>query len=1092
MPIFVQYKVQIVHFFILQTQLETSFQPIIMIEGCIPMGDGIQRKFAIIINGDSEKRHIANVERAIEALKAEDSSYEIAVAGSVQPKAAVSKFTDANEAGIKSIVSGLAKIDDDDLLVVYVTGHGNEGQKQEGCAALQDHSCFSLETLKQELARLHFGKRIVVMDQCYGGRGMRLFADLRTTVVTGGSPNEQVCCNKFSPYFWAKNVPDTDHDGVITVQERYVYALAVGKPETLTQYYSPSTAIGFSGMEDRSPSFSPQIQTVKNNSELTQKLRQIGPGEQALVMFSASWCSVCHGEPMDKFKQLAKNYNGRFLTIIAEGIDTNADEEWKTHYGINTFPLFALMTKRKDGSIKIVTVRDPANLTDDLINLANQNEQDEFSFYISKVNDPNFGMQLQAINVLGNMHDKADTLVPIFHETLKKETNTFVMEAIIEAIGKMGPNAETTIPTLQSILMDDKKHPDTRGLAVIALAKIGEKAAPTTIPLIAELLSTEHTEKMDYAISNACKIFGEKIALALPTLLDMAKKTETRSSLGVARILGFLGKAATSEAITCLKKISISDDSDISNHACYSLARLAAYNRPLFDEIIEQGTKGNEFECAAAAKILGFFFKVVASEKIPVDTKDMLPAAIAKLTSLLNHNAAKVRQASALSLGIIARRYLDIRKDIIGPLIEKFKDPNLDVKVQAILALKQEDITGFEAAYPHLLALLHDNNISVLAAVINTLLCFINKDNINVIAEMAINASRHEKEIVRIAATHAITAIVAFQSTNQQNLYHGLKEACLKLLRDPKRDVRGDAALMFINNNWSALRNSMDEIIPILSEETFHHMTDSQAQLAEQIAPELGQANNLDLNRLQILALREIGEKMPELRPRLIPIFIRGLKDDDDGIKIKCLEALYKYTKMNPSLARDIKPHLIPLINDDNNIIRMLTVKFMGEFGERADRSSEIFNIGVGPLINYHSGNVAIGTDLKAEYRIGENLGIEANFSVAKPSSPGFRIGESLGLTYHVFAKNSPPRKIDPYIEGPVIGAAHVLGDGNGGGTTLYLNPLGMGARYFFDYSTPYFHHSFIDGTVQWQFNLGGNAEQMHGVGVGVRFGSYF
>ncbi len=43
------------------------------------MGDGIQRKFAIILNGDVEPRHLENVDRAVAALKAEGVEH-IAVA----------------------------------------------------------------------------------------------------------------------------------------------------------------------------------------------------------------------------------------------------------------------------------------------------------------------------------------------------------------------------------------------------------------------------------------------------------------------------------------------------------------------------------------------------------------------------------------------------------------------------------------------------------------------------------------------------------------------------------------------------------------------------------------------------------------------------------------------------------------------------------------------------------------------------------------------------------------------------------------------------------------------------------------------------
>ena len=109
------------------------------------MGDGVQKKYAFILNGDTEQRHLSNVNHAIEALKSEDPSYEISVASTTPPAGPVAQFEKSDETGLKKIITGLAsQIDDDDLLVVYVTGHGDKGKQNEGCVVLQDKSCYSL------------------------------------------------------------------------------------------------------------------------------------------------------------------------------------------------------------------------------------------------------------------------------------------------------------------------------------------------------------------------------------------------------------------------------------------------------------------------------------------------------------------------------------------------------------------------------------------------------------------------------------------------------------------------------------------------------------------------------------------------------------------------------------------------------------------------------------------------------------------------------------------------------------------------------------------------------------------------------------
>jgi len=93
------------------------------------MGDGIQNKYALIINGDTEPRHLQNVERAIQALRSE-ASYQIAVASPTKPQGAVEHFVPPDPKDLEFLIQGMkSRIDNDDLLVVYVTGYGGRGVK---------------------------------------------------------------------------------------------------------------------------------------------------------------------------------------------------------------------------------------------------------------------------------------------------------------------------------------------------------------------------------------------------------------------------------------------------------------------------------------------------------------------------------------------------------------------------------------------------------------------------------------------------------------------------------------------------------------------------------------------------------------------------------------------------------------------------------------------------------------------------------------------------------------------------------------------------------------------------------------------------
>lgn len=308
------------------------------------MGDGVQRKFALIVNGDpQEERHLQNVERAIQTLKAEDPGYEIAVASPKQPSGSVTSYLPPNQENLKSLITGLKqKSDDDDLLVVYVTGHGGEGKQKEGCTQLPDE-CLSNHWLNNELKSVPYGKRIIIMDDCYSGGAVPLFANYKTLMVTAGSPGEVVSCQNFSPYLWDEKGTDFDQDGVVTLAERYRYAIQKGKPLTFSNYFSPMAPLSFSGLVEKKPPFKPEVLTVTNGEQLKKVLKRLEPDQLALVTFSADWCEPCK-QYLPVFEGLAKNFGGQYLMIHAEGIK-GREKDWGA-YGIREFPAAAFFDSR--------------------------------------------------------------------------------------------------------------------------------------------------------------------------------------------------------------------------------------------------------------------------------------------------------------------------------------------------------------------------------------------------------------------------------------------------------------------------------------------------------------------------------------------------------------------------------------------------------------------------------------------------------------------------------------------------------------------------------------------------------------------------
>lgn len=305
------------------------------------MGDGVQRKFAIIINGDTAPRHLANVERAIGTLRAE-GEYRIGVASARRPRAAVDQYVADDGAQIDRLISGI-RSDDDDLIVVYTTGHGNQNADGTGCTQLSTE-CLPFSRLSEQLDRLNYGRRILVMDNCFSGNSFALFANSRTTVVTQGSPGETVECARFSPYFWDASVPDADGNGVVTLQERYAHTLREGNTEATTQFFEGGLPVGFSGRSVNNAPFAAEVVDVHDGTGLEEQLARLQPGQLALVTFSADWCGPCQAYK-PTFDRIAQELGGRFLMIRAEGRE-GSEKDWDK-YKISAYPTVAYVDHQR-------------------------------------------------------------------------------------------------------------------------------------------------------------------------------------------------------------------------------------------------------------------------------------------------------------------------------------------------------------------------------------------------------------------------------------------------------------------------------------------------------------------------------------------------------------------------------------------------------------------------------------------------------------------------------------------------------------------------------------------------------------------------
>lgn len=294
------------------------------------------RKYALIINGDTEERHLQNVDRSIGVLKRQ--GYETFVASPSKPGQMADHYVPANITNIRELIAELrSKISEQDELVIYTTGHG-EGTKDAGSLCLRDGCDY--KTMSSLLEGIRYGRRTVIMDQCYGGNWDKLFLkDPRTLFISSGSKTEKVCCQEFAPNFWAEKVPDLNRDGKINWQERY--ANVMNNVSSSVPQFIPSPGY----IEEGTSPFKPAVLKIEDKDKFGEAIKGLKHGQYALVLFSATWCSPCQ-DYKPTFERVAKDANGQHLFLSTE------NEKIAKEYGVSRYPTVMIISA--DGPRAIV------------------------------------------------------------------------------------------------------------------------------------------------------------------------------------------------------------------------------------------------------------------------------------------------------------------------------------------------------------------------------------------------------------------------------------------------------------------------------------------------------------------------------------------------------------------------------------------------------------------------------------------------------------------------------------------------------------------------------------------------------------------
>jgi thiol-disulfide isomerase/thioredoxin len=226
-----------------------------------------RRFFALIINGDTEERHLNNVTRAREALKSNlipDGRITVASA----------PLGNATSGSLGTIAAGLSgMMAKGDGLIVYVTGHGSpEGLVLSGGEILPHAEFISL------MKPFRAFKTLFIFDSCYSGAlpGRLVEAGFDSTAMAPVAEGSESQCQLFSPYLWSavKSGMDSNGDGKTTMEEVFRSAMDV---------YNTKRAAA--GMKSVSGVFDHPLPALRS-------LDQIKRGN-VIVELSANWCEPC-------------------------------------------------------------------------------------------------------------------------------------------------------------------------------------------------------------------------------------------------------------------------------------------------------------------------------------------------------------------------------------------------------------------------------------------------------------------------------------------------------------------------------------------------------------------------------------------------------------------------------------------------------------------------------------------------------------------------------------------------------------------------------------------------------------------------------
>ena len=286
-----------------------------------------------------------------------------------------------------------------------------------------------------------------------------------------------------------------------------------------------------------------------------------------------------------------------------------------------------------------------------------------------------------AVRALRVLSPSLAAMAPVVSKHLADADPTVVLGAL-HTLADMGDDA---VP----FLMEAMKDPKSRYWAEVALAEIGDEAAPAAEAL-AGLVAEGETEERLQAILTLGAI-GDKAAVAAPAIVKVLESGDPALGLAAAFALGRLKAAGADEALT---KAAASDDSFLAAVAAWALARIHPDDAGLVDQALTRLRQGiaNPDADAREAAVTGLSS---LAEGMPAAARAGLAAELVPLLADQERDVGRAAGAALIRLG----------GDAAPAIRAKLSDPAVRLQLMEVIAALG---ASAKAAVPELVSAIGD------------------------------------------------------------------------------------------------------------------------------------------------------------------------------------------------------------------------------------------------------------------------------------------------------------------------------------------------------------------------------------------------